>query len=71
MMNGPYISLQKRELDDIDFDGVKEIVDPWGLPLRYLHHRHYDDEPGRGKYRLSSIGPDGRPDTKDDRRNWD
>jgi len=70
-MNGPYLELQQSELADQDFDGVKEIVDVWGHPIRYTHHKFYDGEPGRGKFRISSLGRDGRPDTRDDLTNWD
>ena len=69
--NGPYIELQRKELEDVDLDGVEEIVDTWGYPIRYVHHRHYDDEPGRGKFRVFSVGPDGEPGTADDLTNWD
>ena len=62
-MNGPYLTgLTKKELVDLDFDGVKEIVDPWQQPIRYMHHSHYDEEPGMGRFRITCNGPDGVPD---------
>jgi len=70
-MNGPYIELQQHELVDRDFDGVKEILDVWEHPVRYTHHRYYDDAPGKGKFRVFSVGRDGQPDTRDDLTNWD
>jgi general secretion pathway protein G len=71
-MTGPYLpGLSTRELADVDFDGVMEILDPWERPVRYLHHSMYEGEPGRGKFRIISDGPDGVPDTRDDITNWD
>ena len=70
-MNGPYIELQEHELQDVDLDGVRDVIDTWGKPIRYIHHRHYDDEPGRGRFRVYSLGADGEPLTRDDKTNWD
>ena len=72
---GPYISLKDTRTCDSNGNGLPEIADEWGQPLRYLHHRNYRREnPNRRTYRLYSIGPDGVEDPynpgSDDLTNW-
>jgi general secretion pathway protein G len=47
-----------------------KLDDPWGHPIRYeLVDRSADGEKKGGlPYKLSSVGPDGQPDTDDDIR---
>ena len=65
--NGPYLTgLKESELRDFDWDGIKDLLDDWEQPIRYTHHTYYDDEPGRDSFRITSIGRDGQPGTRDD-----
>jgi len=73
--SGPYIKFDEYRLIDLDGDGLKEIADVWGFPLRYLHHRSYGREtPCRRTFRLWSVGPDGISDPlnpqSDDVTSW-
>lgn len=73
--NGPYIKFDEFRTVDRDEDGLKEITDVWGHPLRYLHHRSYGRaNPCRRTYRLWSVGPDGVSDPlnpqSDDITSW-
>lgn len=73
--NGPYIKFDEYRTIDRDEDGLKEIVDVWGYPLRYLHHTSYGRErPCRRTFRLWSVGPDGISDPlnpqSDDITSW-
>jgi prepilin-type N-terminal cleavage/methylation domain-containing protein len=73
--DGPYIRLKDIRTCDSNGNGLPEIADEWGQPLRYLHHRNYGREnPNRRSYRLYSVGPDGVEDPfnagSDDLANW-
>ena len=54
------------ELADTDGDGRREIVDRWGHPLSYHHHRSYKGPPMESTFRVFSSGPDGEAGTEDD-----
>ncbi|MCZ7646522.1 MAG: type II secretion system protein GspG [Planctomycetota bacterium] len=74
-MNGPYLGAKEFYFKDVNNNGLKEIVDAWGRPLHYVHHRDYGREPpNKRTFRLYSAGYDGRfeplnPDG-DDIVNW-
>ncbi len=59
-----------EKIADTDGDGKMEIVDHWGNPVGYYHHRSYGGPPRETTFRLVSAGPDGEEDTTDDVRNY-
>jgi len=44
----------------------EETMDPWGHPYQYLNPGKHNPD----RYDISSMGPDGLPDTPDDIGNW-
>ena len=73
---GPYIKATDVKTCDTNANGVPEIADFWGRPIRYLHHRDYQNQPpNRRTFRLMSAGPNGVPENgvvdSDDIVNWD
>jgi prepilin-type N-terminal cleavage/methylation domain-containing protein len=73
--NGPYLQFDEYRLMDRDDDGLREIADVWGRPLRYLHHSSYGNEsPCKRTFRIWSVGPDGISDPleiqSDDITSW-
>jgi general secretion pathway protein G len=67
---GPYVKGEYPPTRDDNRNARREFVDHWGRPLSYTHHRHYQGAPKADEYRLTSDGPDGRPNTDDDIVNW-
>jgi len=58
------------EVADTNGNGRKEIVDYWGRPLSYYHHRSYQGAPRATSFRIVSSGPDEKEGTEDDVTNW-
>lgn len=70
-MNGPYSEFSQDDLVDSDVNGLYEIADHWGNPIRYYHHSEYGSEPRRFSFRLVSPGPDGdEVQDEDNVNNW-
>jgi len=67
---GPYLKGDFPPAKDTDNNKRKELVDHWGRPIGYTHHRNYTGEPRPDEYRLESPGLDGRRGTGDDIVNW-
>ncbi len=67
---GPYLKGDYPPAKDTNRNKRKEMVDHWGRPIRYTHHRNYSEEPRADTYRLKSAGLDGKPGTGDDITNW-
>ncbi len=59
-----------KELADTDGNGRQELVDHWGQPLGYHHHRSYSAPPKETTFRIISKGPDGKEGTRDDISNF-
>ena len=73
--DGPYINAKEVRTADTNGNGLKEILDEWGHPIRYVHHRDYGKEPpNKRSFRLWSCGPNGVSEDlefeSDDIRNW-
>ena len=73
--DGPYLHIKEIRTGDSNGNGLKEILDEWGNPLRYQHHRDYGKEPpNKHSFRLWSCGPNGVNEwaepNSDDIRNW-
>lgn len=73
--NGPYILKKEFHFSDANHNGLKEVLDAWGKPIHYIHHKDYDrTPPNKRTFRLFSAGPDGRLDPldpqSDDVVNW-
>lgn len=64
------VSFKESELGDTNNNKKPEIIDFWGNPIFYSHHRTYNGEPRAGSYRLISAGPDGEFSTSDDVTNF-
>ncbi len=73
-----FFEFTRYMLCDTDGDGIPEVLDEWGRPLRY-NTGGQDDGPFNqngaptrhpGRFDLASAGPDGRFDTDDDIGNW-
>lgn len=62
---------EKSEAADTDDDGKLEVVDYWGRPLSYFHHRCYSGPPRAASFRLISAGLDGEEGTADDIKNFE
>jgi prepilin-type N-terminal cleavage/methylation domain-containing protein len=62
----------EKEAADTDGDGRLEVVDHWGRPVSYCHHRSYSrpGPPNAASFRLVSAGPDGEEGTRDDITNF-
>jgi len=60
----------KDEVADTDGDGILEIVDHWGQPLSYHHHRSYEGPPNESTFRIISKGRDAKQGTRDDITNY-
>ncbi len=60
----------RKELADTDDNGRQELVDHWGQPLSYYHHRSYSAPPKETTFRIISKGPDGKEGTRDDISNF-
>ena len=58
------------ELADTDGNGRKEIIDHWGRPVSYYHHRSYVGPPRELSFRIISSGPDGVEGNADDVSNY-
>ncbi len=67
---GPYLQGKYPPAKDTDNNRRKELVDHWGRPIGYTHHRHYTGDPRADEYRLESAGLDRKPGTDDDITNW-
>jgi type II secretory pathway pseudopilin PulG len=67
---GPYLKGDYPPAKDTDGNSRKELVDHWGRPVGYTHHRHYQGDPKADEFRLESAGLDGKPGTSDDIHNW-
>jgi prepilin-type N-terminal cleavage/methylation domain-containing protein len=73
---GPYLKGNEYRSGDNDGNGDQEILDVWGRPIRYLHHKSYlRENPCKRTFRLWSAGPDGISDplepNSDDITSWD
>ena len=73
---GPYIKPTDIKTCDSNANGVPEIADEWLRPIRYWHHRDYQNQPpNRRRFRLISAGPNGVLENGvedcDDIVNWD
>jgi len=73
--DGPYITSKEVRTSDTNGNGLNEILDEWGYPIRYVHHRDYGKEPpNQRSFRLWSCGPNGVSEElefeSDDIRNW-
>lgn len=58
------------EIADTNGNGRMELVDHWGRPISYYHHRSYSGPPRETTFRLISPGPDGKEGTDDDVTNF-
>jgi len=58
------------QVADTDLDGAMEIVDHWGHPISYYHHRSYSGPPRETTFRIISNGPDEEEGTSDDITNF-
>jgi len=58
------------QMADTDLDGEMEIVDHWGNPIYYYHHRSYSGPPRETTFRIISVGPDDEEGTSDDITNF-
>ncbi len=73
-----FYDFHSRYLADEDEDGIPEVVDPWGNPFLYNtggtqngpFNQNGAPKHNKGKYDLSSAGPDGKHGTEDDITNW-
>ena len=67
---GPYLRGDYPPAKDTNNNKRKELVDHWGWPIGYTHHRNYTGEPRADEYRLESAGLDRKPGTGDEITNW-
>jgi type II secretory pathway pseudopilin PulG len=65
------LDFDPKETADTDGDGRREVVDHWGQPLSYYHHRSYSGPPRESTFRLESRGKDGKEGTRDDITNYE
>lgn len=57
-------------LEGVRGEAPKRIVDPFGNPWIYVSGDQYEESMRNPDFDLSSAGPDGIQDTKDDITNW-
>jgi hypothetical protein len=65
--------LQEGETGDIDGDGMKEILDPWGNPIEFLRWAPgYMVSPGvDGQWGVAGVDDDANGETDDFSEGWD
>jgi len=72
---GPYVKSGDVKTVDSNNNGDPEPADHWNQPLRYVHHRDYQNRtPNKRTFRLMSVGIDGVHEngnrSSDDIPNW-
>ena len=58
------------QVRDTDGNDRLELIDHWGQPIEYHHHRSYYGPPKETTFRIVSNGPDGKEGTSDDVTNY-